>query len=166
MMGVLRLAAEKSDWYTKKKGVYRGVSLYYSHSTYVAEVAEIRLIEGKIKIERIVVATDCGIVVNASGAHNQAMGAVIDGIGHAMYGDMPLKDGVPQHSNFDSYTALRNGDAPWVETHFVKSQKAPTGLGEPTLPPAAAALANAIFAATGKRLYSQPFNKQGIELFS
>lgn len=166
MMGVLRLAAEKSDWYTKKKGVYRGVSLYYSHSTYVAEVAEIRLIEGKIKIERIVVATDCGIVVNASGAHNQAMGAVIDGIGHAMYGDMPLKDGVPQHSNFDSYTALRNRDAPWVETHFVKSQKAPTGLGEPTLPPAAAALANAIFAATGKRLYSQPFNKQGIELFS
>ena len=163
MVGVLTMVAEKSDWATKKKGVFKGVSVYYSHNTYVAEVAEIILVDEKIKIERIVVATDCGIVVNASGAHNQAMGGVVDGIGHAMYGELTLKDGVPEQNNFDTYKMLRNFESPKVETYFVENQEAPSGMGEPTLPPAAAALANAIYAATGKRLYSQPFNKQGIE---
>lgn len=152
MIGVLKLVAEKSNWETKKKGLYRGVSAYYSHNTYVAEVVEITIVGGQPKIERVVVATDCGIVVNASGAHNQAMGAVVDGIGHAMYGEMPLENGVPQHRNFDTYKALRNSEAPKVETHFVKSQKAPSGLGEPTLPPAAAAFANAMYAATRKAI--------------
>ncbi len=164
LAGVIKLAAEKSDWHTKKKGVFKGISAYYSHDSYVAEVAEITIENGQPKITRIVVATDCGIIINKSGAANQAMGGVVDGIGHAMYGELTFNNGVPVQNNFDSYRHMRNPECPKVETHFVESNEDPTGLGEPTLPPAAAALANAIYAGIGKRIYSQPFSKHGISL--
>jgi isoquinoline 1-oxidoreductase beta subunit len=164
MIGVLKLLAEKSDWYRKTPGVFKGVSCYYSHNSYAAQVAEITLKNGQPSIKRFVVVTDCGIVVNRSGAMNQAMAGVVDGIGHAMYGDMILSNGIPQFDNFNKYRLIRNSESPKVEAYFVDSKENPTGLGEPNLPPAAAALASAIYAATGKRLYSQPFSKQGISL--
>lgn len=164
LAGVIKLAVEKSDWYNKKQGLYKGVSAYYSHNTYVAEVAEITVVKGQPKIERIVVATDCGIIINKSGAVNQAVGGVVDGIGHAMYGEMTFTNGIPDYNNFNTYRHMRNPECPNVEAYFVDSKEDPTGLGEPTLPPASAALANAIYAGLGKRLYSQPFSKQGIKL--
>ena len=81
-----------------------------------------------------------------------------------MYGEMTFKNGIPTHDNYNSYRLIRNNESPKVEAYFVESDREPTGLGEPTLPPAAAALANAIYAGLGKRLYSQPFSKDGIEL--
>jgi len=164
LAGVIKLAAEKSDWYTKKQGVFRGISAYYSHDSYVAEVAEIAVENGQPKIIRIVVATDCGIIINKSGATNQAIGGVVDGIGHAMFGELSFDNGVPNHNNFNTYRHMRNPECPKVEAYFVNSTEDPTGLGEPTLPPAAAALANAIYAGIGKRIYSQPFSKHGITL--
>jgi len=164
LAGVIKLAAEKSDWYTKKQGIFRGISAYYSHDSYVAEVAEITIENGQPKIIRIVVATDCGIIINKSGAANQAMGGVVDGIGHAMYGELSFDNGVPNHNNFNTYRHMRNPECPKVEAYFVDSKEDPTGLGEPTLPPASAALANAIYAGLGKRMYSQPFSKHGITL--
>jgi len=105
-------------------------------------------------------AVDCGIVVNPIAAINQVEGGIIDGIGHAMFGELTFKDGKATQNNFNNYRMIRMGEAPEIAVHFVKSENKPTGLGEPSLPPAGAAVANAIFAATGERLYSQPYVKQ------
>jgi isoquinoline 1-oxidoreductase beta subunit len=101
--------------------------------------------------------TDCGIVINQSGAMNQIYGAINDGIGHAMYGNLTFENGKPNESNFDKYRLIRYNEVPEIEAYFMDNGISPTGLGEPALPPTGGAIANAIFAATGKRLYNQPF---------
>ena len=159
-VGVIKLAAEKSNWGNPKPGIHLGFSTYYSHNTYVAEVAEVEVKDGEPVVKKIVCAIDCGIVVNPIAALNQVEGGIIDGIGHAMYGELTFEDGVPQQNNFNTYRLIRMGEQPEIEVHFVKSTNDPTGLGEPTLPPAGGAIANAIHAATGKRLYKQPFINQ------
>ncbi|MDH5610557.1 MAG: molybdopterin-dependent oxidoreductase, partial [Cyclobacteriaceae bacterium] len=163
-IGVIKLAAEKGNWGEKEAGVYKGFSAYYAHNTYVAEVADVIMDNGKPTVKKMTVAVDCGIVINPIAAINQAQGGVIDGIGHAMYGDFTFSNGQPSASNFDNYRLIRMKEVPQVDVHFVKSYNDPTGLGEPTLPPAGGAVANAIFAATGKRLYKQPFIRQDIVL--
>ncbi|GJM35700.1 MAG: isoquinoline 1-oxidoreductase subunit beta [Saprospiraceae bacterium] len=157
--GVIKLVAEKAYWGKPKPGVYQGFSTYYSHNTYVAEVAEVIMENGAPKVQKVVCAIDCGIVINPQAAINQAQGGIIDGIGHAMYGDFVFENGVPQSSNFNNYRLIRMQEAPEVEIHFVQSNNDPTGLGEPTLPPVGGAVANAIHAATGERIYKQPFVK-------
>ncbi len=159
-IGVIKLAAEKSNWGTKIDGVYQGFSAYYSHNTYVAEVANVVLENGNPRVTNVVCAIDCGIVVNPLGAKNQVEGGVVDGIGHAMFGDFSFKNGRANHENFGTYKMIRMSDAPAVEAHFVKNTNDPTGLGEPTLPPAGGALANAFAAAGRERLYKQPFIQQ------
>ncbi len=156
---VIKVAVEKSGWGNAKEGVYQGFSAYYCHNTHVAEVAEVMLENDTPVVKKVICVVDCGIVVNPLGAKNQIEGGVIDGIGHAMYGDFSFKDGTPQDINFNTYRLIRMNETPVVETHFIESDLAPTGLGEPTLPPAGAALANAIKAAKGIRLYKQPFIK-------
>lgn len=155
--GVIQLAAEKSNWGRPQPGIYQGFSAYYSFSSYVAQVVEIRLENNTPRIHRIVCAVDCGVLINRSGAENQVVGGIIDGLSHAMFGQVTIKDGVPQQTNFDTYRLMRIGEAPNAEVHFVESQEAPTGLGEPALPPFAAAYGNALFRATGQRLRIQPF---------
>jgi len=159
LQDVIRLVAEKSNWGKAKKGVYQGFSAYYCHNTHVAEVAEVEMNEGVPQVKKVTCAIDCGVVVNPLGAKNQVVGGVIDGIGHAMYGELSFKNGVPQSKNFDQYQLIRMGETPKVDVHFIKNIIAPTGLGEPTLPPAGGAVANAIFAATGIRITKQPFIK-------
>ncbi len=158
-VGVIKLAAEKAGWGNAKEGSHLGFSAYYSHNTYVAEVAEAVLENGLPKIKKVTCAIDCGIVVNPIAATNQVEGGIIDGIGHAMYGDFVFENGRAKQHNFDKYRMIRIGEVPVIDIHFVKSENDPTGLGEPTLPPAGGAIANAIHAATGERLYSQPFTK-------
>ncbi len=160
LKGVIELAAQKSNWGNAADGVYQGFSAYYSHSTYVAEVAEVVMRDDKPVVQKITCAVDCGIVVNPIAAINQVEGGIIDGIGHAMYGDFSFENGRPKHDNFNQYRMIRMGEAPAIDVHFVKSENKPTGLGEPTLPPAGGAIANAMHAATGQRFYSQPFVKQ------
>jgi len=157
MEDTIRLVTSKANWGKTKEGVYQGFAAYYSHNTHVAEVADISIKDGKPVIEKVTVAVDCGIVVNPTGAINQIQGGVIDGIGHAMYSNFSFKDGKPEYANFDKYRLIRMKETPKVEVHFVKNDKSPTGLGEPGLPPAGGAVANAIHAALGKRVYSQPF---------
>ncbi len=158
-VGVIKLAAEKSGWGKAAEGRHLGFSAYYSHNTYVAEVAEAIVENGVPKIKKVTCAVDCGIVVNPIAATNQIEGGIIDGIGHAMYGDFVFHNGRAKQHNFDNYRMIRIGEVPKIDIHFVKSHNDPTGLGEPTLPPAGGAIANAIHAATGERLYSQPFTK-------
>ncbi|MDY8136358.1 xanthine dehydrogenase family protein molybdopterin-binding subunit [Aquimarina sp. 2201CG5-10] len=156
---VIKVAVEKSGWGNAKEGVYQGFSAYYCHNTHVAEVADVVLENDLPVVKKVTCVVDCGIVVNPLGAKNQIEGGVIDGVGHAMYGDFSFKDGIPQDTNFNTYKLIRINETPIVETHFIENNIAPTGLGEPTLPPAGAAVANAIKAAKGVRLYKQPFAK-------
>ena len=157
MTNTINLAVEKSNWGNSKNGVYQGFSAYYSHNTHVAEVVDITMKNGQPYVEKVTVAVDCGIVVNPTGAKNQIEGGVIDGIGHAMYGDFSFENGTPQDVNFDTYRLIRMKETPIVKTYFVENELSPTGLGEPGLPPAGGALANAIKAATGQIITKQPF---------
>ena len=159
MEEVIKLAVEKSGWGTKKEGVYQGFCAYYCHNSHVSEIAEVVIENGLPVVKKVIVAADCGIVVNRLGALNQIEGGVVDGVGHAMYGDFSFNDGMPRASNFADYRLIRMNEAPEVETYFVKNVFSPTGLGEPSLPPAGGAVANAIKAATGQRLFKQPFIK-------
>ena len=157
MEETIKLAVKKSNWGNTTEGTYQGFSAYYSHNTHVAEVADIVMKNGIPLVKKVTVAVDCGIVVNPLGAKNQVEGGVIDGVGHAMYGNFSFKEGTPQAVNFDNYRLIRMQETPEVSTHFVESGLSPTGLGEPGLPPAGGAVANAIHTATGERLLKQPF---------
>jgi isoquinoline 1-oxidoreductase beta subunit len=155
---VIELAAEKSGWFKKrKKGVHLGFSVYYSHLSYVAQVAEIVMTKRKPVLRKVYCSVDCGILVNQSGALNQVVGSIVDGLGHAMYGQLTFKDGVTEQNNFHTYRLIRMNEIPEVEVYFVDNGIDPTGLGEPALPPLSGAVANALYKATGKRFRKQPF---------
>jgi len=157
---VIELAKEKSNWGEQKEGVHKGFAAFYSHNTYVAEVAEVEMKNGQPTVTKVICAIDCGLVVNPLGAMNQIQGGVVDGIGHAMYSALSFKDGAPEQENFNNYRLIRMNEAPKVEAYFVNTDQSPTGLGEPTLPPAGGAVANAIYKAVGQRLTKQPFVKE------
>lgn len=156
--GVLELVREKSGW---DKGIVpqgRGVAAYFCHNSYVANVVDLEVKEGQPIVHKVYCAVDCGIVVNPDAAINLSEGGLVDGIGHALYSSLTFKDGVPQQRNFDQYRLIRHGEAPKsIEVHFVKNDTDPTGLGEPPFPPVFGAVANALYKATGKRYYHQPF---------
>lgn len=156
--GVLELVREKSGWDNAKPHIHRGVAAYFCHNTYVAQVLEMTFENGKPGIPRVCCAIDCGIVVNPDAATNLAEGAIVDGIGNALYGAMTFKEGLPEKNNFDKYRIIRHSEAPRaIDVHFVQNEIDPTGMGEPAFPPVIGALANAMYKATNKRLYSQPF---------
>jgi isoquinoline 1-oxidoreductase subunit beta len=162
MAAVVKLAAEKSGWGRKlpaRSGM--GVAFHYSHSGYVAEVAEVKVAgDGTVQPVKVWAAVDIGRqIINPSGAINQVQGAVIDGISAALYQQITIKDGGVVQSGFGDYPLLRIDKAPDVEVHFLTSDNNPTGLGEPPLPPIMPALTNAIFAATGKRIRQLPIDK-------
>ncbi|MCZ2472752.1 xanthine dehydrogenase family protein molybdopterin-binding subunit [Aquirufa ecclesiirivi] len=154
---VIKQVAEKAKWGKKGANVHQGFSVYFSHLSYVAQIAEAKMVDGEPKVTHVTAVTDCGEVINRSGAENQVIGGIIDGYGHAMFSKLSFDKGVPQQKNFDTYKLIRGNEIPTVEAHFVNNGIAPTGLGEPALPPTGGAVANALFAATKKRLYRQPF---------
>ncbi len=156
--GVLELLKEKSNWGTEAPNLHRGVSAYFCHNSYVAQVLDMVVENGSPVVEKVYCAIDCGIVVNPDAATNLAEGGVVDGIGHAMYSEVTFKEGVPGQDNFDKYRLIRHSEAPRsIEVHFVENEIDPTGLGEPPFPPIMGAVANALYKATGKRFYDQPF---------
>jgi isoquinoline 1-oxidoreductase beta subunit len=162
----LELAAEKADWHKKlPTGHARGVALHKSFDSYVAQVVEISVAkDGKIKVERVVAAVDCGVAINPDVIKAQVEGGVGFGLGAALYGAVTLKDGQVEQSNFDAYRVLRMEEMPKVEVHIAHSTEAPTGIGEPGVPPVGPALANAIFAATGKRVTKLPIVDSGLSV--
>lgn len=154
--GVLELLREKLE--DTPEGFHRGVAAYFCHNSYVAQALDISIENGKPVVQKVCSAVDCGIVVNPDGAANMGEGAIVDGIGCAMYGAQTFKDGVAENNNFDSYRMIRMAEAPKaIEVNFVKNDIDPTGLGEPLFPPVIGALANALYRATGRRFYDQPF---------
>jgi len=160
LAGVLKLVREKSNWGQGNEGVHRGVSAYFCHNSYAAHVVDVVMDGDTPRVENVTCAIDCGIVINRDAASNMAEGAIVDGVGNAMYGALTFRDGRPEQTNFDTYKIIRQSEAPRnIEVHFVENEIDPTGLGEPPFPPVFGALANALYKATGKRHYHQPFNK-------
>lgn len=156
--GVLELVKEKAGWGRKQANVHRGVSAYFCHSTYAAHVLDMTLEDDKPVVQKVTTAIDCGIVVNPDAAINMAEGAITDGVGNAFFGELTFKDGVPAKKNFDTYRMIRMSEAPKkIDVHFVQNEIKPTGMGEPPFPPIFGAVANAMYKATGKRQYDQPF---------
>jgi isoquinoline 1-oxidoreductase beta subunit len=158
-VAVLKLAAEKGGWGEKMPaGKGRGIAVHESFHTFVAMVADVTVDGGKVKVDRIVAAVDCGIAVNPDMIVAQIEGGAGYGLGAALRNQITLDKGVVEQANFDTYEPLRISDMPKVEVHIVPSTESPTGVGEPGVPPVAPAVSNAIFAATGKRLRSLPFD--------
>jgi isoquinoline 1-oxidoreductase beta subunit len=156
-LGVLNLAAERAGWGTPlPKGRFRGVAVHQAFDSYVAEVAEISLNKGAVRVHRVVAAVDCGRVVNPSIVEAQIEGGIVYGLTAALKGEITIEHGRVKQSNFHDYSMLRMSEMPAVEVHIVPSTEAPTGVGEPGTPPIAPAVANAIRAATGAPVRSLP----------
>ena len=158
LAGVLRLAAERAGWGKPlPAGRARGIAAHFTFGSYVAHVAEVSVEStGRPRVHRIVAAVDCGAIVNASGAEAQVQGGVIDGLSAALYGRITVDRGRVRQSNFDDYRLMRMRDVPAIEVHFVRSAVSPSGLGEPPVSPVAPAIANGLFAVTGKRIRTLP----------
>ena len=155
---VLELAAKAAGWGDPlPKGRGRGIAVAVAFGTYVAQVAEVTVADGKVKVDRVVCAVDCGVPVNPDIITAQMEGGIGFGLGAVLYGAITLKDGEVEQSNFDGYEVLRIDAMPKVEVHIVPSAEPPTGVGEPGVAPIGPAVANAVFAATGKRIRVLPF---------
>ena len=161
MQAVLELAADKAGWGTPMPaGHGRGIAVTEAFKTYVAQVAEVSVDkEGQVKVDRVICAVDCGTPINPDIIAAQMEGGIGFGLGAILYGAITLKDGRIEQSNFNGYRVLRINEMPKVEVHIVPSAEAPTGVGEPGVAPLGPAVANAIFAATGKRHYVLPIAK-------
>jgi len=166
MKAVVKLVAEKSGWGKKlPRGQGQGIAFHFSHRGYIAQVAEVTVSKtGELRVDRVVCVSDVGSqIVNLSGAENQVEGSIVDGLSAAWRQELNIERGRIVEANFAEYQLLRMPDAPRkIECHFLLSDNPPTGLGEPVLPPLAPAVANAIFAATGKRIRQLPFSKTDI----
>ncbi|MBA2351878.1 MAG: molybdopterin-dependent oxidoreductase [Betaproteobacteria bacterium] len=161
-LGVLNLVAEKAGWGTPlPKGHARGVAVHESFKTFVAQVAEVSLKpDGSFRVERVVCAVDCGVAVNPDVILAQMEGGIGFGLGAALDGAISLKEGRVEQSNFHDYKVLRMNEMPEIEVHIVPSQEAPTGVGEPGVPPIAPAVCNALFMLTGERIRTLPIRPQ------
>ncbi|MDX2306675.1 MAG: xanthine dehydrogenase family protein molybdopterin-binding subunit [Hyphomicrobium sp.] len=161
--GVLKLAAEKAGWSSPApEGVARGVAVHESFKSFVAQVVEVRIVDGKPKVERVVCAVDCGIAINPDNIKAQMEGGIGYGLGAILHSEVSLDKGVVQQSNFSDYEVLRFNEMPKVEVHIVASAEAPTGVGEPGVPPVGPAVANAVAKLTGKRIRSLPMAKHDL----
>jgi isoquinoline 1-oxidoreductase beta subunit len=161
---VLELAAAKAGWgKPAARGRARGIAAFYSFDSYAAEVAEVSVAPGgKLKVHRVTCAVDCGRAVDPDGVKAQAESAVVYALSAALMGEITIKNGSVQQSNFHDYPVLRMSDMPEVAVHIVSSTEVPTGIGEPPVPPLAPAVTNAIFAATGKRIRRLPVRPQDL----
>ena len=141
------------------RGVGRGVSVQFVFATYLAQVAEVEVAgDGAVRVRRVVCAVDCGSVVNPDTVEAQIQSAIMFGITAALHGEITLKDGRVEQGNFDTYEILRMNEAPAIEVHIVHSAEPPGGMGEAGTSAVVPAVANAIFAATGKRLRKMPID--------
>jgi isoquinoline 1-oxidoreductase beta subunit len=163
---VIKLVTEKAGWGKPlPKGRALGLAFHFSHAGHFAEVADVSVdANKKVTVHKVWVAADIGPIVNMSGAENQVQGSVIDGLSTAMGLAITFENGRVEQTNFDKYPIIRIDKAPEVEVHFIQSEYSPTGCGEPALPPAAPAIANAIYTASGQRVRTLPFRMEGYSI--
>jgi len=160
-LAALNLAAEKADWSKPlPKGIFRGIAVHESFGSFVAQIAEVSVVKGSVKVHRMVCAIDCGLAVNPDSLKAQMESSISFGLGAALHSEITFKEGMVEQSNFHDYQVLRINEMPKVEVHIVQSAEKMGGVGEPGLPPVAPAVTNAIFAATGKRIRTLPIGNQ------
>jgi CO/xanthine dehydrogenase Mo-binding subunit len=157
---VLQTAAERAGWGLLKSGRHQGVAFMEGYSTQIAQVAEISVQAGAVKVHKITCVVDCGQMVNPRIVESQIESGIVFGLTAALWGDVTLAGGRVQQTNFNSYRLLRGNEMPELDVHLVDSDAAPGGIGEAAVPPVAPAICNAIFAATGKRLRELPIARQ------
>jgi len=164
MLAVLNLVAEKAGWGKPlPKGVGRGIATHFSFDSYVAQVVEASVArDGTVKVHRVVCAVDCGRAINPDIIKAQMEGGIVFGLTAALKTEITLENGRVQQKNFHDYQMLRMFESPVIEVHIVPSEANPTGVGEPSVPPVAPALSNAIFAATGKRVRRLPIRNSDL----
>tara|TARA_B100001013_G_scaffold7349_1_gene4549 strand:- start:49 stop:1068 length:1020 start_codon:yes stop_codon:yes gene_type:complete len=162
--GVLKMAAQKAGWGNPlPNGIFQGVSCHGSFGSYVAQVAEVSVQEDTgIKVHRVVCAVDCGQVINPSIVEAQMESSIVYGLSATLNGEITIEKGGVVQSNFHEFEVLRINEMPQVEVHIVESKEPPGGVGEPGLPPIAPAVANAVFAATGKRIRKLPIKPEDL----
>ena len=162
LAGVLRLAAEKAGP-TGPEGTHRGIAVHKSFNSYVAEIADIRIRDdGTVKVEKVTCGVDCGVPINPDNINAQIEGGLGYGLSAILREEITMQNGEVAQWNYPDYTPLRITDMPEVEVHIVRSDEAPTGIGEPGTPPIGPAVANAVFRATGTRVRELPFTKHGL----
>ncbi len=163
LKGVLQLAADKGDWgKALPAGQGRGIACHYSFNTYAANLVEVTVNKGVLKVNRVVSAVDVGTAVNPNGIHAQVESAIIYGLTAALKSQITIQNGHVVETNFNQFTTLSMKETPKIEVYIVPSTLPPTGIGEPALPPTAPALTNAIFAATGKRIRRLPVRREDL----
>jgi CO/xanthine dehydrogenase Mo-binding subunit len=153
---VLKMAAQKSNWGNATKGQAQGIAIHQSFGTWVAQVADIEVTGTQFKVKKITCVVDCGQSVNPDMVKSQMEGGIIFALTAALYGEITLKNGAVEQSNFHDYPMLRMNETPEIDVTIMQNDHSPTGVGEPGVPPLAPAVANAIFAATGQRLRKLP----------
>jgi len=157
LANVLKVAAQKANWQTPSaQGRFQGVAVHMSFGSYVAQIAEVSVSNNQIRVHKVTCVVDCGTAVNPDIIKAQMESGIIFGLTAALYGEITLKDGAVEQSNFHNYPMLRMHETPEFDVTIIDSDEAPMGVGEPGLPPIAAAVGNAVFAATGKRLRNLP----------
>ena len=165
LAAALELVVTNSGWAAPASpGTARGISIHEYYGTYVAMVAEVHQDASSLLVERIVCAVDCGLVVNPDGARAQVESAVVFGLSSALYGEVTLEKGRPQQTNLHQYRLLRMDRCPRIEVEFIKSDRAPGGLGESCVPSVAPAICNALFALTGTRIRELPLARAGLKV--
>jgi isoquinoline 1-oxidoreductase beta subunit len=161
--GVLKLAAAKAGWGKPlRAGVAQGLAVHESFDSYVAQVAEVSLRDGKVRVERVVCAVDCGVAVNPDIIRAQMEGGIGFALGALYYGEVSVKNGRAAQRNFDTYRSLRMHEMPHVEVHIMPSREKPTGVGEPGVPPLAPAVANALARLGAPRVRRLPLTRAGL----
>jgi isoquinoline 1-oxidoreductase subunit beta len=161
LLGVLELAAQKADWGKPlPSGRYRGIAVVNNVGSYTAQIAEVSVNQGKVRVHRMICAVDCGHVVNPAIVEQQIRSAVVYGLTAALKGQITIDKGRVEQANFNQYDMLRIDEAPVVEVHFVASTQNPGGIGEAGVPAVAPAVCNAVFAATGKRIRKLPIRAE------
>jgi isoquinoline 1-oxidoreductase beta subunit len=161
---VLEMAASKAGWGTPlPTGRARGIAVCESFGSFVAEVAEVSVVDDKVRVHRVVCAVDCGMIANPDIVKRQMESAIVFGLSAALYGKITIKDGRVEQSNFHDYQVLRMNETPQVEVHIVESAEKPGGVGEPGTPPIAPAVANALYALTHKRIRKLPIATEDLK---
>lgn len=164
-VAVLKLAAEKAGWGSPPDAhTGRGIAVHESFKSFVAQVAEVRIVDGKVKVERVVCAVDCGLSINPDNIVAQMEGGIGFGLGAILHSEITFTDGLVDQSNFNDYKVLRFDEMPRVEVYIVPSTQSPTGVGEPGTPPIGPAVANAVAAMTGRRIRVLPLDKTKLAL--
>ena len=153
---VLEEVAARADWGNPLPGQFQGLAVHESFKTMVAQVVSVSIQDNKIKVHKVVCVVECGMAINPDIVVAQMEGGIVFALTAALKGEITVVDGAVQQSNFHNYEMLRMNETPEIEVHIMESAEAPTGVGEPGVPPLAPALANAVFAATGQRLRQLP----------